>query len=375
MSGYIEKSSGTVRIQYTDWRGVRRTLTPPNTSLKEAKAIYSVLQAEQDMIRKGLKPAPKIGSKKPFSQIVEQYLAYGKAQGGWNGKPWSAIHAHNRKRFLDYWQKRLNLQYLTDLEGILPRVETALQELQRTKCRKGPGRSGKTLCSYADGLAAFCRWCVERGFLIENPLKGLRPFDKKPKVKRRAMTPIEIQKLLTFCKPERRMLYEVALCSGLRANELRSLRKKHLDAERGGLTLESDWTKDRADEFQFMPTGLMERLVEIAKGKRDNEPLLTISKSHLAQNLQRELENAGIPVKTFAGKLDFHALRTTYDSLLFESGASVKEAMSLARHKNPTLTLVTYGRARNERLKTVANALGEIVLGESAEQGSAAKRA
>ena len=38
--------------------------------------------------------------------------------------------------------------------------------------------------------------------------------------------------------------------------------------------------------------------------------------------------------------------------------------MSLARHKNPTLTLVTYRRARNERLKTVANALGGIVLGE-----------
>jgi RNA-splicing ligase RtcB len=47
-------------------------------------------------------------------------------------------------------------------------------------------------------------------------------------------------------------------------------------------------------------------------------------KSHLAENLQRELEAASIAVKTFAGKLDFHALRTTYDSLLFESGASVK---------------------------------------------------
>lgn len=366
MSGYIEKSSGTVRIQYTDWRGIRRTLTPANTSLKEAKLIYARLQGEHDLIRKGLKPPPKTGSGKSFNEIAEQYLSYGGSQGGWQGKPWSKIHAHNRKRFLKYWQQRLNLQHLTDLDGILPRVESALQELQRTKCRKGIGRSGKTLTAYADGLAAFCRWCVERGFLIENPLKGLRPFDKKPKTKRRAMSPDEIQKLLANCKPERRLLYEVALCSGLRANELRSLRKKHLDAERGGLILEADWTKDRQDEFQFMPAALMERLVEIAKEKKDNEPLLTISKSHLAENLQRELEAAGIPVKTFAGKLDFHALRTTYDSLLFESGASVKEAMSLARHKNPTLTLVTYGRARNERLKTVANALGEIVLGDAA---------
>jgi integrase len=374
MAGYIEKATGTVRIQYTDWRGVRRTLTPPDTTLKQAKFLYAQLQAEHDMIRKGLKPPPKTGSRKSFAEIAEQYMAWGRAQGGWHGKPWSPIHAGNRKRFLDFWQERLNPQHLADLEGCLPRVENVLRELQRTKCRKGIGRTGKTLTAYADGLAAFCRWAVERGFLIESPLKGLRPFDKKPKSKRRALAPDEIPKLLLNCKPERRLLYEVAMCSGLRANELRSLRKRHLDAARGGLILEDDWTKDREDEFQFLPTALMKRLVEIAKGKKDNEPLLQISKSHLAENLQRELEAIGIPVKTFTGKLDFHALRTTYDSLLFESGASVKEAMSLARHKNPTLTLVTYGRARNERLKKVANTLGEIVLGSS-DIGGQAKQA
>lgn len=98
-----------------------------------------------------------------------------------------------------------------------------------------------------------------------------------------------------------------------------------LDAERGGLILEADWTKNRQDEFQFMPTALTERLVEIAKGKREHEPLLTISRSHLAQNLQRELASAGIPVRTCARILDFYALRTTYDRLLFESGAKRQE--------------------------------------------------
>ena len=41
--------------------------------------------------------------------------------------------------------------------------------------------------------------------------------------------------------------------------------------------------------------------------------------------------------------------------------------------RNCTLTLVTHGRARIERLKTVANALGEIVLGE--DNGREEKRA
>ena len=41
-------------------------------------------------------------------------------------------------------------------------------------------------------------------------------------------------------------------------------------------------------------------------------------------------------------------------------------AIENVEHKNPTLILVKYGRARNERLKTVANVLGEIVLGRRA---------
>jgi len=61
---------------------------------------------------------------------------------------------------------------------------------------QGAGENWQDADAYADGLAAFCRWAVERGFLLENPLKGLRPFDKKPKTKRRALTPHDIQKLL-----------------------------------------------------------------------------------------------------------------------------------------------------------------------------------
>ena len=54
------------------------------------------------------------------------------------------------------------------------------------------------------------------------------------------------------------------------------------------------------------------------------------------------------------GVLDFHCLRTTYVSLVIESGASVKEAMTLARHSTPNLTLNVYARARQERLEQVA---------------------
>ena len=57
------------------------------------------------------------------------------------------------------------------------------------------------------------------------------------------MTPDEITRLLAVCPPERRLLYETALFSGLRVNELLHLTLAQLDLERSGLRLEADWTK------------------------------------------------------------------------------------------------------------------------------------
>jgi hypothetical protein len=43
---------------------------------------------------------------------------------------------------------------------------------------------------------------------------------------------------------------------------------------------------------------------------------------------------------------DFHSLRHTYVALLDRSGASLKQAMQLARHSDPKLTMARYGRAQ-----------------------------
>jgi site-specific recombinase XerC len=166
-----------------------------------------------------------------------------------------------RRSLLTWWQEKLGLSVLADLKSILPEVEQALQALQ------AKGRTGKTLTSYVDSLVAFCRWCAtkSRGYLKENPLEGIGRFDTTPRTRRRAMTAEEIQKLLSVATEYRRLLYEVAFCSGLRANELRSLSVDHLDRERGGLHLDSDWTKDRKAAFQPLPRALVDRLAAFAE--------------------------------------------------------------------------------------------------------------
>ena len=142
-----------------------------------------------------------------------------------------------------WWRDRLAVEVLGDLVGVLGRVEKQLRELQTI------GRTGKTISNYAATLGAFCDWCVQRGYLETDPLKGLAPFDTTPEVRRRAMTPDEITRLLEVCPPDRRLLYETALFSGLRTNELRHLTLEHLDLEQSGLRLDAEWTKNRKTGF------------------------------------------------------------------------------------------------------------------------------
>jgi len=52
--------------------------------------------------------------------------------------------------------------------------------------------------------------------------------------------------------------------------------------------------------------------------------------------------------QAFGGRIDFHSLRVTYDTMVFEMGASTKEAQHLMRHQDPRLTLHTYARTRME---------------------------
>ena len=173
------------------------------------------------------------------------------------------------------------------------------------------------------------------------------------------MTPEEIQKLLDVVPEHRRLLYEVAFTKGLRAGELRALTVKHLDVVCGGLRLDAAWTKNRKDGFQQIPSWLSNRLADRSNMK-SKDPLLAVP-SHPSRELDKDLKAADIPKVTDEGKIDFHALRVAYVSFVLEAGASAKEAQTLARHSTAELTMNVYARARNERLREVAEAVGSNV--------------
>ena len=367
------------RYRIVDWDGRRKTATG-STSEAETKRMALQAEARAARIRAGLEAPPTSSRKhsaRPFIEVCEEYLEWGRAQGGRGGRPWSRLHAENRRRGLDWWQKALGLDVLADLEGVLPRVEEALRTLQAN-------HAGKTLQNYAEALKSFGRWAVRRGYLDGDPLKAMAPFNTTPETTRRAMTDEEIKRLLATTPEHRRLLYEVALTSGLRAGELRSLAVDDLDVDGCGLRLHAEWTKNRKPGFQALPAALVERLKAFIESGRaadlyraaarrkgstmqvPENPLLFLDK-HVVRRFDLDLAAAGVNKNAPGGKLDFHSLRTAFISRVLESGASVKEAMALARHSTPNLTLNVYGRAREGRLAEIAEAVGAGIL--TAETG------
>ena len=236
--------------------------------------------------------------------------------------------------------------------------------------------------NYAEALAAFCDWCVQRGYLENDRLKNLVGFDTSPKRIRRAMRAEEIAQLLEVCAEKRRLVYETAFLSGLRAGELRSLTISELDTQRCGLHLRAGWTKNRKSGFQYLSRDLVDRPLAFAESgtprelceeayrrnykgdisKVPEQPLLYVP-THPVRSLYQDLKKAGIPKRTAQGNVDFHAARTAYINLVFRRHrASLKDAQELARHSSADLTLNVYGRARDDRMSAAVERMAKRVI-------------
>ncbi len=168
---------------------------------------------------------------------------------------------------------------------------------------------------------------------------------------------------------ERVLLYETAIQTGLRSNELRSLSRGrlYLTAVKPYITCKAGSTKNRKEARQYILTDLANRLrVHIAK-KAPKAPVFALPEDYeMAEMLRGDLEAARtawlhearrdpeefanreqsdfLTAKNHDGdSLDFHALRHTCGGWLAMSGAHPKSIQSVMRHSSITLTMDTYG--------------------------------
>jgi integrase len=243
------------------------------------------------------------------------------------------------------------------------------------------GRSIKTTNLYLDAIKQFVSWLVQDRRIADNPLAHLSGGNVKldRRHDRRALPIEELRAVIAAARQSdrsfrglngkaRAILYSVACASGFRAEELSTLRPGSfdLDGELPTVTLSAENAKNGRTAVQPLPTDVAQELRAYLNGRPADSPVWPgrwFKKA--AEMLRIELDACGIPyaVEGPDGPLyaDFHALRHSYVALLDKSGATLKEAMQLARHSDPKLTMAVYGRAKLHDLSEAVQRLPSLL--------------
>src|SRR5262249_41995256 len=156
---------------------------------------------------------------------------------------------------------------------------------------------------------AFCRWMIKERRAAENPVAHLDGLNTKTDRRhdRRALTVDELVKLLNKTRSgparkgmtgtERAMLYRLAVETGLRAGELRSLTRQSfdLDSEQPTVTVAAECSKRRREDTLPLRPELVTELRSFLASLVPSAPVFHLPiKSKIVLMFRADLKAAGI---------------------------------------------------------------------------------
>lgn len=225
---------------------------------------------------------------------------------------------------------------------------------------KADGRSARTINRKLAAIRGFSRWLCMVERIRTDPLLQVRKLNIRSdrRLIRRALSEDEIARLIEAAEngpdvfgmsgADRAMLYRVAVGTGLRAAELRSLTPQSFalaDLDRAKVAVEAAYSKHRRRDVLPIRRDLAESVARFIEGKPPKAPLFPTLPEKTAKMMRVDLDNAKpwIPYRDATGKVaDFHALRVTFITRLARAGVTPAVAKSLARHSTIMLTLDVY---------------------------------
>jgi integrase len=255
------------------------------------------------------------------------------------------------------------------------KVEAYLKDL-----REGVrGLSYRRSNAYLKAGKHFCNWLIKRSYVHSSPLQTLKELAPKldPRRQRRAITVSEVKRLLYatvnseeshgMAGYERYLLYRFAIETGLRANEIRKLRKADFDFEHCTVTVEAMNAKGKRKDVQPLSSGLAGEIQDFLGNKLSDAKVFggcyTSLTDKTAPMLRGDLKAAGIPYKDETGKVfDFHALRGQCASLLAASGVHPKTAQVIMRHRDINMTMSTYTHVLRGQESAAVESLPDLSL-------------
>jgi integrase/recombinase XerC len=239
------------------------------------------------------------------------------------------------------------------------------------------GMSANAANHYLGAVQQFTRWLAKTNRAPADPLADLKPANPEAdrRRQRRVLSAEQLRGLILAARAnsksfrglsgrDRAVLYGTAIATGFRAEELSCLTPRHfsLAMDNPHVFLSAAETKNGKAVEQPLPPDVAAELRDYLADKPEREPVWPGTWwTRAADMLRIDLDAAGVPyvVDGRDGPLyaDLHALRHSFVALLDRSGASLREAMQLARHSDPRLTMRTYARLR---LADLGDAVGRL---------------
>jgi len=189
---------------------------------------------------------------------------------------------------------------------------------------------------------------------IESPVRHLKGLNVRTDRRhdRRALEPVDLKHLLATTAaapkrfgatgPQRAMLYRLAVETGLRANELRTLKVSSFDLDKCIVTVRAGYSKRKREDVLPLRPDTAAELRGFLSGKLPDARAFRVP-DKAVKMLRADLADAGIAYVDEAGRYaDFHALRHTTGSWLAANGVHPKVAQTIMRHSDINLTMGRY---------------------------------
>jgi integrase len=388
----VRLQSETYYAKYRDGDGIVREVATGCRDLQAARTKLAELQSIADKIKVGALTTLdlQIGdhSRTPLSVHVAEYIADLKARGV------NADRIKTSETYLNADCDGCGFRWLRDLNA----------EKLRQWLRTQSDMSAATYNWHSALWVAFGWWLTGRRIenkkrsltgerrLATNPFDGFGKRDEQADRKRvaRSLTIDEMRRLLEQARKrpledamrvntgpnkgamtakvtderrselerlgfERALIYKTAILTGLRLNELRTLRVADLSfGDVPFLVLRAANEKNRKGSTVPLRSDLAAELRGWTQGKSPESFVLNVP-SGLLRILNRDLIAAGIDkIDERKGRVHLHALRHSTGTHLSTAGVAPRTAQAVMRHSDLALTMRTY---TDERLLNSAGAV------------------